>query len=184
MLSEADISSSQLSVYDAVILGIRALNTRDRIKFEMPELLAYAREGGTLILQYNTSWGLQLPMSDLSPYPLNISRDRVTEEHAAVRILAPDHPVMNYPNEITIQDFDGWVQERGLYFPDEWGPEFTPILSSNDTGEPPRDGGLLIAPYGEGYYVYTGLSWFRELPAGVPGAWKLFTNIIALGDAE
>ncbi|MGB5927795.1 MAG: LmbE family protein, partial [Cyclobacteriaceae bacterium] len=103
-------------------------------------------------------------------------------EEAEVRILAPDHPVLNEPNTITQQDFEGWVQERGLYFPDEWDEErFTAILSSNDPGETPKDGGLLVAKYGKGYYIYSGYSWFRQLPAGVPGAYRLFTNMISIG---
>ena len=184
LLEDDDLTLERLTDYDAVILGIRALNTRDRIGFSMPELLAYTEKGGTLIIQYNTSWGLKVPMAELAPYKLNISRDRVTEEDAEVRILAPDHPVLNWPNRIEQRDFEGWVQERGLYFPDEWGPEFTAILSSNDEGEPARDGGLLVAEYGKGHYIYSGLSWFRELPAGVPGAWRLFANIIALGQTD
>ncbi len=98
-----------------------------------------------------------------------------------MRFLAPDHEVLNFPNKITSKDFEGWVQERGLYFPSEWAPEFTPVLSCNDPDEPARDGSLLVAKYGEGYYVYTGLSFFRELPSGVPGAFRLFTNLISVG---
>jgi hypothetical protein len=105
----------------------------------------------------------------------------VTDESAEVRILAPDHPVVNFPNKITSQDFAGWVQERGLYFPDQWDAAWTPILSSNDPGEPPRDGGLLVTRCAKGWFVYTGYSWFRELPAGVPGAYRIFANMISLG---
>ena len=135
-----------------------------------------------MIVQYNTNRRLKVPMEELAPYPLNVSRDRVTVEEAEVRMLAPDHPVLNEPNKITAADFAGWVQERGLYFPDEWAEEYTPILSSNDPGEPARDGGLLVATYGKGHSVYTGYSWFRELPAGVPGAYRLFANLISLGN--
>jgi hypothetical protein len=107
----------------------------------------------------------------------------VTDENAEVRILAPDHPLMNFPNKIKAEDFNGWVQERGLYFPDQWDPAWTPILSSNDPGEPPRDGGLLVTPVEKGWFIYTGYSWFRELPAGVAGAYRLFANMISLGHA-
>jgi len=112
---------------------------------------------------------------------LTLSRDRVTEENSEVRILKPDNAVLNFPNKITPRDFDGWVQERGLYFPDKWDPNYEAILSMNDAGEKPKDGSLLIAKYGSGYYVYTGLSFFRELPEGVSGAYKLFANITSLG---
>ncbi len=179
LLSEGDISVDALKRYDAVILGVRALNTVGWLKFKMPILHKYTEEGGNLILQYNTSF--RLVTNEFSPFPLKLSRDRVTVEEAPVRILAPDHPVMNSPHKITQKDFDGWVQERGLYFPNEWDEKFTPILSSNDPGEPERNGGLLVAKYGKGYYIYSGYSWFRELPAGVPGAYRIFTNLISLG---
>jgi hypothetical protein len=121
---------------------------------------------------------------EFGPYPLEISRDRVTDENAEVRILAPEHPVLNTPNKITAEDFKGWVQERGLYFPSKWDSHWTPILSCNDPGEPPRDGGLLVAKSGKGWFVYTGYSWFRQLPAGVPGAYRLFANFVSLRDAK
>ena len=117
----------------------------------------------------------------VAPYLLKLSNDRVTVENALVKFLKPTHPVLNYPNKITDADFQNWVQERGLYFPNQWGKEFEAVLSCNDPGEPARDGGLLIAKYGKGNYIYTGLSFFRELPAGVPGAYRLLANIIALG---
>jgi hypothetical protein len=113
-----------------------------------------------------------------------LSRDRVTDESAEVRFLAKDHPVLNFPNKITASDFEGWVQERGLYFPDEWASEFVPVLSMNDPNESPKQGSLLVAPFGKGYYVYTGLSFFREFPAGVPGAFRLLANMISLGKDE
>jgi len=117
----------------------------------------------------------------LAPLPLRISHDRVSEEGAEVRFLIPDHPVLNVPNKITAADFEGWVQERGLYFADQWDPAFQAVLSCNDAGEPPRDGGLLVAQVGKGNFVYTGYSWFRQIPAGVPGSYRLFANLIALG---
>ncbi len=182
MLTEDDLTEGNLSTLDAVIVGIRAYNTNDRLKFFNKVLFDYVENGGNLILQYNTSsrWG-NLNSEDFSPYPLKISRDRVTDENAEVRILAPDHPAIKGPNPITSADFEGWVQERGLYFPDEWDDKFTPILSCNDPGEDPKNGSLLVAQYGKGWYVYSGLSWFRELPAGVPGAYRLLANLISLG---
>jgi len=122
-------------------------------------------------------------MGEIAPYPLKISRDRVSKEDAPVRFLNPDHPVLNFPNEITEKDFDNWVQERGLYFPNEWDEKYEAVISSNDPGETPKDGGLLVAKYGKGHYIYTGYSWFRELPAGVPGAFRIFTNMISIGKA-
>ncbi len=184
ILEDHQLTVASLKQYDAVILGVRAYNVLDRMKFHQSKLLKYVEQGGTMIVQYNTNRGLVLPMEEIAPFSLNISRDRVTVEEAEVRILAPDHAVMNYPNKITQKDFEGWVQERGLYFPNEWADEFTPILSSNDSGEPARDGGLLVAKYGEGYYVYTGYSWFRELPPGVTGAYRIFANLIGLGNRE
>lgn len=182
LLDDRDMNADRLQDFDAVILGVRAYNTLDRMPVYQPILMDYVKRGGTMIVQYNTHRSLKVEMEELAPFPLNISRDRVTVEEAEVRLLAPDHPVLNTPNKITAADFEGWVQERGLYFPNEWAPEYTAILSSNDPGEPARDGGLLVAEYGEGHYVYTGYSWFRELPAGVPGAYRLFANLISLGN--
>ncbi|MFD1188156.1 PIG-L family deacetylase [Pontibacter rugosus] len=179
LLKDENMQLSYLKQFDAVILGVRAYNTVERLKFYQPTLLEYVAQGGNLIVQYNTNHSLVLP--DVAPYPLQLSRDRVAVEGAEVRFLKPEHPVLNSPNKITQQDFEGWVQERGLYFPNKWSDEFTAILSSNDPGEPARDGGLLVAKYGKGYYIYSGYSWFRELPAGVPGAYRLFVNLISLG---
>ena len=181
LLKEEDIQIDQLLSYDAIILGIRAYNTVDRMEFYQPTLLEYVKQGGTMIVQYNTTWRMEFPVEEIAPYELKLSRDRVSQEDAAIRFLAPEHPVLNKPNKITQADFDGWVQERGLYFPDEWGPQFTPILACNDPGEESKEGGLLVAKYGQGYYIYSGYSWFRELPAGVPGAFRLFSNMISLG---
>ncbi len=180
LLADQDITLENLKRYDAVVIGIRAYNTVERLKFHQPKLFDYAKQGGTVVVQYNTA-GTLIPDAEITPYKLKISRDRTTVEEAEVRLLAPDHPVLNTPNKITAKDFQGWVQERGLYFPSEWAPEYTPILSCNDPGEPARDGSLLVAKYGEGWYVYTGLSFFRELPSGVPGAYRLFANLVGLG---
>jgi LmbE family N-acetylglucosaminyl deacetylase len=178
-LSEGDLVPERLRSFDAVVLGVRAYNTRERLRLGQPALFAYVEAGGTLIVQYNT--GHDLHVDAVAPYPLQISRERVTDENAAVRFLLPDHPVLNVPNRITAADFEGWVQERGLYFAGEWGAPFQAVLSCNDPGEPPRDGGLLVAKHGAGFFVYTGYSWFRQIPAGVPGAYRLFVNLISLG---
>ena len=181
-LAPADITASNLARFDAVVLGIRAYNTQSRIVDWQKQLLAYAQAGGVVVAQYNTT--ADLKTKDIGPYPFEISRDRVTDETAEVRVLAPDNPVLNAPNKITADDFKGWVQERGLYFPDKWDSHWTPILSSNDPGEKPHDGGLLVAKTGKGYFVYTGYSWFRQLPAGVPGAYRLFANLVSLRDEK
>ncbi|MDZ4678792.1 MAG: PIG-L family deacetylase [Saprospiraceae bacterium] len=184
VLEDKDMTPENLARFDAVILGVRAYNTAERLKFHQAKLLEYVQNGGTMIVQYNTNFDMVLPVESISPYKLKISRDRVTLEEAEVRFLKPDHVLLNYPNKITAKDFEGWVQERGLYFPNEWGPEFEAILSCNDPGEPARDGGLLVAKYGKGHYIYTGYSWFRELPSGVPGAFRLFANMISIGKNE
>ncbi len=175
-----NISTGLLQQFDAVILGIRAYNTVPELKVKQAAILDYVYQGGNVIVQYNTSRGLVLE-DNLAPYMLELSRDRITDENAKVSFLNKDHEVMNYPNKITAKDFDGWVQERGLYFPNKWAKEFSPILSFQENGDDPMKGSLLVAKYGEGYYMYTGLSFFRELPAGVPGAYKLFTNMISMG---
>ena len=181
-LKDAEIIAGKLDKYDAIIIGIRAYNTVERLKFYQPKLFDYVEKGGTMIVQYNTNRRLKIDKDKFAPYTLNLSRDRVTVEEAEVRMLVPDHPILNYPNKITAKDFDGWVQERGLYFANEWDKEkFTAVLSANDPGEDPKDGGLLVAQHGKGYYIYSGYSWFRELPAGVPGAYRLFTNMISIG---
>ncbi|MFK7935288.1 MAG: PIG-L family deacetylase [Saprospiraceae bacterium] len=185
LLEDNEITTGNLAKYDAVITGIRAYNTNKNMKFHQPKLFEYAENGGTLIVQYNTTWRMPFPSEQLAPYFMKLSRDRISVETAPLEILTPDHPVVNYPNKITQADFSNWVQERGLYFPNEWDEEhFTAILSGNDPGEDAKKGGLLVAPHGKGHYVYTGYSWFRELPAGVPGAYRLFTNLISLGKAQ
>ncbi len=177
-----EISPENLSNFDAIVMGIRAYNIVEDLKFKQKFLLDYVNEGGNLIIQYNTSRGIKV--DDLSPYDLKLSRDRVTDENALVRILEPNHPILNFPNKITSQDFEGWVQERGLYFPNEWSEEFTPLLASNDKGETSKEGALLVAKYGKGNYIYTGLSFFREFPAGVSGAYRLFANLLSAGKED
>jgi LmbE family N-acetylglucosaminyl deacetylase len=180
LLEDKDIEPSNLAKYDAVVVGVRAYNTKEHLKFQHQKLLDYVQNGGTLVVQYNTN-GRDLIMTDLAPYPMKLSRTRVSDETAEVRFLLPGHPLLNTPNKLTSRDFEGWIQERGLYFPGEWDAAFEAPLSMNDTDEKPADGSLLVAKYGNGHYVYTGLSFFRELPAGVPGAYRLFANIISLG---
>jgi len=178
LLLPEEITSEKLANYDVIITGIRAYNTVKALANKQTILLDYVKEGKTMIVQYNTPGDLLV--SNVAPYPLKISQDRVTEENAEVRFLAPDHPILNYPNKISTKDFEGWKQEQGLYYPNEFDKAFTPILSSNDKGETPKNGILLVAPYGKGQYIYTGLSFFRELPEGVSGAYKLISNMISL----
>lgn len=177
----SSIQEGSLAKFDAVVVGIRAYNVVDELKFKQRYLLDYVKNGGNLIVQYNTAsrWGKQF--ENIAPYSLEVSRDRVTDENSEVKILAKDHSLVNFPNPIAPEDFNGWVQERGLYFPNKWDDAFTPILSMNDQGESAKKGSLLIAPYGKGNYIYTGLSFFRELPAGVSGAYKLFANMLSVG---
>ena len=182
IIKPEQISAENLVNFDAVVVGIRAYNILDELKFKQKFLLDYVKEGGNLIVQYNTN--RRLKVDDLAPYHLQLSRDRVTDENASVTILNPNHSLLNFPNKITSQDFEGWVQERGLYFPNEWSEEFTPLLSMNDKGESSKEGSLLFAKYGKGNYIYTGLSFFREFPAGVSGAYRLFANLLSAGKEE
>ena len=179
ILKPEEISEERLSSFDVLMTGIRAYNVVKTLAFKQNILLDFVKNGKTMIVQYNTTD--DLVTKDIAPFSLKISKDRVTEENAEVRFLDPKNLVLNYPNKITADDFKGWKQEQGLNYPSEWDAAFTPILSSNDKGEKPKDGALLIAKYGKGNYVYTGLSFFRELPEGVSGAFRLLANIIAIG---
>ncbi|CAL66786.1 PIG-L family deacetylase [Christiangramia forsetii] len=178
-ISPYSISDNSLKKFDAVVVGIRAYNIVEELKYKQSVLLEYVKKGGTMIVQYNTNRGLLL--DNIAPYNLEISRDRVTNENAEVTFLSPEHPVLNSPNKLTKDDFKGWVQERGLYFPDNWDENFTPILSMHDESESPKNGSLLVAQYGDGYYIYTGISFFRQFPEAVPGAFRLFANLISIG---
>ena len=180
ILKPEEINTVRLKDFDVVMTGIRAYNVVNGLASKQNILLDFVKNGKTMMVQYNTTD--DLVTKDMSPFPLKISRDRVTEEDAEVRFLAPNHPVLNYPNKITVDDFKGWKQEQGLYYPNEWDANFTPILSANDKAEKPKNGALLVAKYGKGNYIYTGLSFFRELPEGVPGAFRLLANIISLGN--
>ncbi len=181
MVDPNDIQPGSLEKYDAVVVGIRAYNVIPELKFKQQYLFDYVSNGGNLILQYNTAGRWAAAYDGIAPYPLKLSRDRVTDENSDVEIIAKDHALVNFPNAITTEDFEGWVQERGLYFPSQWDPAFTPILSMKDANESSKQGALLVAPHGKGYYIYTGLSFFRELPAGVSGAFKIFANMISVG---
>jgi LmbE family N-acetylglucosaminyl deacetylase len=182
LLDDDMLERADLSQFDAIIAGIRAYNTRERLNNTYPRLLQYVKDGGTFIVQYNVSRGLQT--KNIGPYPFTIGRDRVSEETAPVTFLNPQHPLLNFPNKITQKDFDGWVQERGLYFATVWDERYEPILTSSDTNESDKKGGLLYTRYGKGVFIYTGYSWFRQLPAGVPGAYRLFANLISFSDAH
>ena len=172
------ISQEELNQFDTVLVGIRAFNVLESLKYKNQLLFDFAAQGGTLIVQYNTSRRMQT--KEILPYPIELSRDRVTDENSRVRILEPKHAAFNSPHKISAKDFEGWVQERGLYFANNWDPKITPLLGMNDEGESEKLGSLLVAPHGNGTVVYTGLSFFRELPAGVPGAYRLLLNLIAL----
>lgn len=173
-----EISSERLLPFDVVMTGIRAYNVINSLANKQKTLLDFVKNGKTMIVQYNTTD--DLVTSEIAPFPIKISRDRVTDENAVVTFLEPNHPILNYPNTITTKDFEGWKQEQGLYYPNQWDKAFTPILASNDKGEDPKKGALLVAKYGKGNYVYTGLSFFRELPEGVSGAYRLMANIISI----
>lgn len=179
IIKPEEINAETLNRFDAIVIGIRAYNTIEALKFKQQQLFDYVAQGGNMVVQYNTSH--RLKVDQLAPYKLKLSRDRVTDEFAEVRFIDSSHDILNTPNKITTKDFEGWTQERGLYFPKEWGDEFTPILSLNDKGETPKTGSLLVAKHGKGYYIYTGLSFFREFPAGVSGAYRLFANILSIG---
>jgi LmbE family N-acetylglucosaminyl deacetylase len=178
-LSGENLTPETLRDLDCVVIGVRAFNVRDDLAPHLDSLFAYVEGGGTVVAQYNRPNGLRT--SRLAPYDLRLSDARVTDENAPVTFLAPDHAALTTPNKITSADMDGWVQERGIYFPTRWDPHFTPILASGDTGETPLQGGLLVANHGRGHFVYTGLVFFRQLPAGVPGAYRLFANLVSLG---
>lgn len=175
-LSESQILNNNLSDYDAIITGVRLYNVNEQMGVIQPKLMEYVKNGGTLLIQYNVNSPLQL--QNIGPFPFKISRDRVTDENSKVNLLAKDHDVLNYPNKVVEKDFDGWIQERGLYFTADADPQYSRILSTNDPGEASKDGSLLVAGLGKGRFVYTSLAFFRQLPAGIPGAYRLFVNLI------
>ncbi len=174
------LATEDLSGFETIVLGIRAYDTQKDVATNNKKLLDYVSNGGTLVVQYNAGTG-DFNSGHFTPYPAQLSRTRVSVEEAPVEILDPQDGLLRYPNAITQRDFDGWVQERGLYFMDQWDDHFKPLLASNDPGEAPQKGGLLVAHFGKGIYVYTGYAFFRQLPAGVPGAIRLYVNLLSAG---
>ena len=175
-----DLSAERLAKYDAVVLGVRAYNVLDRLKTQQPELLRYVENGGTLLVQYVVNRGTVIPQ--IGPYPFTLSTDRVTVEGTAVTFLNPNAPILNEPNKLTPADFEqGWVQEQGLYYPSAWDAHYQPVIASHDPGETEKKSAILVTPYGKGRFIYTGLSLFRELPAGVPGAFRVLANLVESG---
>ena len=169
-----------LKSLDAVITGVRAYNTNEYLSAKYSTLMKYIEEGGNLIVQYNTSSQIGPVKAKIAPYPFDISRNRITDEKATVKILQPAHPLLNYPNKIGTKDFEGWVQERSIYHASNWDSHYETIFSMHDPDENDDEGSLITTKYGKGNFVYTGLVFFRELPAGVPGAYRLLANLIAL----
>jgi LmbE family N-acetylglucosaminyl deacetylase len=180
-LTSNDFAPEKLSGFDTVVIGIRAFNVHPELSSHIADLSTYATNGGTVIVLYNRPTQRAGTAMRLAPYRLNVSSERVTDETAEMTLLVPEHPVFNTPNKIVASDFEGWVQERGAYFASDWDEHFTPLIACHDPGEGPLKGSLLVAQYGKGYFVYTALSWFRQLPDGVPGAYRLFANLISLG---
>ncbi len=180
VITQQELAGGDLSQYGTIILGIRAYDVRDDVRANNQRLLDYVNAGGTLLVQYNANI-TEFNAGHYTPYPLELSRDRVTVEEAPVDVLAPQDSAFHSPTQINARDFDGWVQERGLYFADKWDEHYEPLLACNDPGEPPQKGGLLRARYGKGTYIYTGYAFFRQLPAGVPGAVRLFVNLVSAG---
>jgi hypothetical protein len=189
LLSSDDLVRADLSKYDAIVTGVRAFNTRADLRANYPRLFDYAQNGGTLVVQYNVLEGGPFGgnpalLDHIGPYPIKVSRDRVTVEEAPVTFPNPQNPLLHVPNEITQHDFEGWVQERGLYFANEWDPKYQTVLETHDPGEQPMPGGMLYTKYGKGVYIFSAYSWFRELPAGVPGAFRIFANMLSAGKAQ
>jgi hypothetical protein len=178
MIPAEKLSSEDLSRYPTIVLGIRAYDTQKDVIANNKRLLDFVQAGGRLVVQYNAA-AADFNAGKFTPYPATLSRARVSVEEAPVAILDPASPIFHSPNEITQKDFEGWVQERGLYFMSQWDPNYTPLLESHDPGEGEQKGGLLVAHYGKGTYIYTGYAFFRQLPAGVPGAVRLFVNLVA-----
>ena len=177
LLTEKELARNNLQQYDAIITGVRAFNTNDWMNKYYDKLMEYIKNGGNYIVQYSQANNIR---GKMGPYNFVVSGKRITDENAPVTFLKPEHQVLNYPNKITQDDFKGWIQERSIYHADRLDPNFETILRMNDPGESPDDGALVIAKYGKGYFTYTGLVFFRELPAGVPGAYRLLANIIDL----
>jgi hypothetical protein len=180
MIPAEKIATEDLSKFGTIVLGIRAYDTQKDVVANNKKLLDFVSAGGTLVVQYNTGTD-DFNSHKFTPYPAELSRKRVSVEEAPVEILKPEDSVFHYPNAITARDFDGWVQERGLYFMDQWDDHFTALLSCHDPGEDAQKGGLLRAQYGKGTYIYAAYAFFRQLPAGVPGAVRLYVNLLSAG---
>jgi hypothetical protein len=188
LLSADDLAHGDLSRFDAIVTGVRAYNTRPDLRANQWRLLDYVHDGGTLVVQYNVleggfTSGDPSTVAHIGPYPITIGRDRVTVEEAPVEFREPACPLLLKPNRITEKDFEQWVQERGLYFASAWDPHYQALFETHDPGEKPLQGATLYARYGKGAYVFTAFSWFRELPAGVPGAFRIFANLLSAGKA-
>ncbi|HMR92332.1 MAG TPA: PIG-L family deacetylase [Chitinophagaceae bacterium] len=184
LLGDKELARLSLDQFDAIITGIRAYNTHNWMNTYYDKLMKYVADGGNLVVQYNTSSNIGPVKAKMGPYSFDISRTRVTDENAAVSFINPQHPVLNYPNKISAADFDNWIQERSIYHAGARDKQYEPILSMGDANEPKDDGSLIIARHGKGYFTYTGLVFFRQLPAAVPGAYRLLANIIALNDKK
>ncbi len=182
LLSDEDIETKNLSEFDAIICGVRAFNTREALQSLQVKLNDYVKNGGTWIVQHNSRFGYR--SDQIGPYSFDIGRDRIADETAKLGFIDPKHPLLNTPNKIMPADFEDWVQERGLYFASQWAEAFQPILRGKDPGETEKDGAMLYAKYGKGVFIYSGLSFFRQLPAGVPGAYRLFVNMISAGEQD
>lgn len=184
-LEPASLATTDLSQFDAIVTGVRAYNSRPELRSNQNRLLEYVQSGGTMIVQYNTAdgnffgGGSRNELNRVGPYPIKIGRDRVTVEDAPVNFPAVDHPLLQSPNQIKPSDFEGWVQERGLYFASEWDAQYQPLFATHDLGEKDLTGGTLVTRYGKGTYIYTAFAWFRQLPAGVPGAYRIFANFLS-----
>jgi LmbE family N-acetylglucosaminyl deacetylase len=184
LLDDTALGAASLARFDTVVTGVRAFNTSERLRAAHAALMAYVEAGGTLVVQYNTNSRLGPLAEPLGPWPFDIGHDRVTDETSAVSFASATHPALTTPNALTARDFEGWIQERGLYFAEKWDPRYQTVLTMHDPDEPPLAGSLLWARHGKGTFVYTGLAFFRQLPAGVPGAYRLFANLLAGGSAR
>jgi LmbE family N-acetylglucosaminyl deacetylase len=181
LLTDADLAGSDLSSYDAIVVGVRAYNVRDSLRANQQRLMKYVEHGGTMIMQYNVPDRRTGVLENIGPYPITLTMDRVTVEDSPVTFVSAHSPLLNEPNKITDADFAGWVQERGLYFASKWDSRYETVIESHDPGEKPMPGGMLMTRYGKGVYIFTGYSWFRQLPAGVPGAYRIFANLLSAG---
>jgi hypothetical protein len=183
LITPEELASGNLAQFNPIVLGIRAYDAREDVRQHNRRLLDFVSQGGTLIVQNNSDTEV-FNSGNFGPFPLRISRQRVSVEDAPVELLAPTDRLFNFPNKISATDFDGWIQERGLYFSPQWDEKYQPLLSTADPGEAPSQGGLLRAAYGRGTYIYTGYAFFRQIPAGVPGAIRLYVNLLSAGQAQ